>query len=43
MLILDLHQPKVQGKLAVDRRIEFVPSDFKSNIVSITPWLCPLW
>lgn len=33
MLILDLYQPKVQGKLAADPRIEFVPSDFKSNLL----------
>lgn len=35
MLILDLYQPKAQGKLAVNLRIEFVPSDFKSNILSL--------
>lgn len=34
MLILDLHQSKAQGKLAADPRIEFMPSDFKSNILS---------
>lgn len=43
MLILDLHQSKAQGKLAADPRTEFMPSDFKSNILSITPWLCPFW
>lgn len=34
MLIVDLHQHKAQGKLATDPRSEFVPSDFKSNILS---------
>ena len=39
----DLYQPKVLGKLAADPRIEFVPSDFKSNILYIAQWPCPLW
>lgn len=41
MFILDLHQLKAYSKLAADSKIEFMPSDFKSNILSIIPWLCP--